>query len=1065
MKLYQKRQDLIRRKSSDAIRRILFVILVFSLIGSFLPLNSVRAVKIDDIVGGGPIGSGGGTGPGGTAVTFLDIPIPDRSGNILSPTQTFRKVKFQYEVTNVLANDPTDVDAFKSFERYILHEVRPAVDSTIPVNVCNARSYALGYTLKSTRQDEVELNSEDQESTGQTDMPFQISSFLNLAGDIERSDREKYSTLVDLPDPPGGKGEITRWDPSHRYQVTVSWESFPPPDTADESTIAYTTIRDLTAPNQNDIDQFGENVGVGRGQFIASFRTLIKGKFRFGAPVLRLGTEPDLSNRVFPSAGADYSDITTLESEVVAFNPNEYVSTCTNPRVVERLYNTCTCQFVGSEKFTPGAPPRYCETTKVPMVDAAEFWPPWVLKIHLNLFSPIPLIETHTKVNSFNDIMAIMAILGDAQRREEKVEVMTSPRNPMPGEKTTISASPNGFDTTRGYYSNFCLDGISQQGALAGGSVRTAFELNDNGDALVDAAGERYPLIFQERTDGRTCCNPITRRPHRDIDGDGIDDDWETFYVEKMKTLFGQDAITTFLDDRVPPTRWENIPAEGEFSDLDGDGYLAHDFQQKGQVDPATGQPLLTYFNNAPNAKRYSDSLLLQSGDGSFTNLEEYLWGTDPTEKDTDGDGYPDEADIVGFRQNTMEFPFMKVARKFTADVFGLPGDRHQLRITMLGGSTKQRDQGKKRVTIGSQSQFIYARPAQELGISVVALPSSPRFYTPFTLRIDGNDPNYPLDTLNVKWFFTNIDHLNADPVTQPDQFISFPPSGAADADRSRVILNLGGTRGGTAPDDRLSIESLSESFVDKGWNPLTPGITIVAKAVVYDSRYVQLATSGTLFALGEKDISFSYCQPSPEDGICSITNDADITPDDPTNLLYTGPENTKSVMVEIELSDAYDAQKEDLLYEWEINGQKVERSCGPDGAEMCGIGSYRLKFLPLNPPGEPYTIGVGVYDQQSHRILETVVSIPTYISDRYPGEGGTPPEDPLEIEEYLQETIPLTFFPESTRRTIGQWQASIADYLADPWMRTVRWVGIFLLGVGLAFGGVRLGKILGSVS
>lgn len=1057
------------RSGSDrlpvTLRRFLFAFLCLGLLTSMVPVTPVQAIRIDDPEPIDP-DNPGSPGPGGSGVTYVDVPIPDQNGNILGPNQTFRKIEFSYTVTNVFSVDPNDLLGHKTFERYILHEVRPADNATIPVNICNARSYALGYTLASAKQDELELNSEDQQATGQTDMPFQVSSFLNLAGDVERSDRNKYSTVGDLPvppNPPGSKGETTRWNPRDQYLVTVSWESFPPPDTTDESTIARTTVKNMTTRADNDINAFGENVGSGNGEFVAVFRTLMQGKFRFGSPVMRFGTNPDTTNRIFPSYGADYSDITTNESEVVTFNPAEYTTTCDNPRVVERLYNTCSCQFVGTESFLPGAPPRFCETTKPAMVDAAEFWPPWVLIITVPLIFPFPIIETHTKVNSFNDIMAIMAILGDAQRREEVVELNVSPRNPMPGEKTTVSANPNGFETSKGVYSAFCLDGISQQGALAGGFVRTAFELNQNGEKRLDDAGADYPLVLRERQDGRTCCNPITRRPEVDIDNDGIDDAWETFYVDKMKTLYGTEAVSAYIPDRFSLEQWENLPPDGDF---DGDGYLARDFEQRGNFyDPVTLEELKTFFNNTPLAKRFSDGSVLAPGDGSYSNLEEYLWGTDPTEKDTDGDGYPDEADLLGLKQNTFDFPFMKLARKFTPDVFGLRGDRHQLRVTILGGSTKQRDQSKKRVMIGSKAQNVFARPAQELGITVLSVPSAPRYKSPFIVRVDGSNPDYPLDTLDVKWFFTTLDHVSADPVTQPEQFYSFPPPNAAPEDRSRVVLNMGGERGRTAPDDRLSIDTLSEKFEENGWSPLTPGSTIVAKAVVYDARYAQSATSGTVITLGEDDISFSYCQPSPADGICSWANPADQVPDNQINFLYTAEDNEIGVLVEIELSDAYAERKGELLYEWEVNGEKLERSCGPDGQEMCGIGSYRMKFLPRLPTGDPYTIGVGVYDQESRRVLETVIRIPT--TEYTPSTVETEEElqGPGEREIRIQIPAENPDLPSLTRKTVDRLQASVADFLTDPWMRLARFLGVLILAAGLAYGGVRLGKILGSVS
>lgn len=43
-------------------------------------------------------------------------------------------------------------------------------------------------------------------------------------------------------------------------------------------------------------------------------------------------------------------------------------------------------------------------------------------------------------------------------------------------------------------------------------------------------------------------------------------------------------------------------------------------------------------------------------GDGCFSNFEEYIWGTNPWDADTDDDGVPDEADIAGTGQTAIPF-------------------------------------------------------------------------------------------------------------------------------------------------------------------------------------------------------------------------------------------------------------------------------------------------------------------------------------------------------------------------------------------------------------------------
>lgn len=47
-----------------------------------------------------------------------------------------------------------------------------------------------------------------------------------------------------------------------------------------------------------------------------------------------------------------------------------------------------------------------------------------------------------------------------------------------------------------------------------------------------------------------------------------------------------------------------------------------------------------------------------KTGDGEFKEAEEIFWGTDPTNSDTDGDGFLDEADILGLGQQTIKYEY-----------------------------------------------------------------------------------------------------------------------------------------------------------------------------------------------------------------------------------------------------------------------------------------------------------------------------------------------------------------------------------------------------------------------
>jgi len=88
------------------------------------------------------------------------------------------------------------------------------------------------------------------------------------------------------------------------------------------------------------------------------------------------------------------------------------------------------------------------------------------------------------------------------------------------------------------------------------------------------------------------------------------------------------------------------------FGSRDADDHLAGIFQ------PITCSHFFPGANNPTNEIKWKDSVPFDTGDGSFKDDEELFWGTDSTNADTDADGFPDEADIVGLGQQTMQFKF-----------------------------------------------------------------------------------------------------------------------------------------------------------------------------------------------------------------------------------------------------------------------------------------------------------------------------------------------------------------------------------------------------------------------
>ncbi|GEM_PF-2462550 len=132
------------------------------------------------------------------------------------------------------------------------------------------------------------------------------------------------------------------------------------------------------------------------------------------------------------------------------------------------------------------------------------------------------------------------------------------------------------------------------------------------------------------------CCQPITRVPDEDFDGDGMDDNWE-----RLKFLGRSDYGYTTIEEVLPN------------DDPDADGYYANTFKND-DGEYLTVTPYLVTTN--PSYPTYSTGGV----DAKLTNLEEYILDTDPLNGDTDGDGYKDEMDFIGVGQIQMTFPIEK---------------------------------------------------------------------------------------------------------------------------------------------------------------------------------------------------------------------------------------------------------------------------------------------------------------------------------------------------------------------------------------------------------------------
>ena len=103
--------------------------------------------------------------------------------------------------------------------------------------------------------------------------------------------------------------------------------------------------------------------------------------------------------------------------------------------------------------------------------------------------------------------------------------------------------------------------------------------------------------------------------------------------------------------------------------------------------------------------KRHDSSYDYKMGSGKFTTGEEKYWGTDPYDPDTDGDGFPDEADIIGLGQETFTWTYREGDRVGVVieGTSMIPTDEKSAYYKIMWGYLDVCDASKKDLLTGDQ--------------------------------------------------------------------------------------------------------------------------------------------------------------------------------------------------------------------------------------------------------------------------------------------------------------------------------------------------------------------------
>lgn len=318
-----------------------------------------------------------------------------------------------------------------------------------------------------------------------------------------------------------------------------------------------------------------------------------------------------------------------------------------------------------------GYPPNvYCEDT----INRAETfrWPPFTLDTK----------SLDWEISS-NQLGRIFDVSFDDQTTPPQVQILTAPRAPRKGETVQVSALPiNFFSSENENYYAWLLNDRIQQGLVAGATERVPETGCRTGNCTNYDPQPPFIEILPEggtavRPDPRTFYEAPSRKPdvasdpNADTDFDGMEDGWERRYFGNLS----EEPLSDPDDDGHIPEDYSNQrtsqfavnPASGDEDNVFGQnptyeqiGRFMHivpgvwwKFQNPAGNDIEIYIPPENYNPEWFDPDVVSDQYVYADG---YSNIEEYIWGTDPTDPDTDDDGYADGVDISGVGQSQWNY-------------------------------------------------------------------------------------------------------------------------------------------------------------------------------------------------------------------------------------------------------------------------------------------------------------------------------------------------------------------------------------------------------------------------
>lgn len=471
-----------------------------------------------------------------------------------------------------------------------------------------------------------------------------------------------------------GPGQEPNWDlPDEKYyfDVSIRNHSVGNDKRATRLTVQRTTLVDTSFHDPFIIDEFGMNSDEFGTGNTEGTFTLMKGRLRIGNSSHLMPSGVRDAKHAIP--GATFSNLKIYGISYCRNPEKNFIASC-------QSYDNTTC----SNPEVQEDPPLFSQ------FDIDHPSDPFDVRIKWWLLIPTG-VEVNFKLDNWAKGLKENSPI-------PKLSVKFSPRAAVWGEELSGIAQSQNFDTEiEDLFTAWFVDDVFQGGYGAGGEWIT--------ETIDDSRAEEELYVGP-------ACRPVTRTPADgdDVDNDGMADSWERRYFPDSDPA----DVHPFNDTNLGYTN----------ANLDGDDcVISEPKNEKGQ--------LMTLPPKAYSSTGHSYIL----GTGEFSNLWEYIYGTDPTDPDTDSDGVNDPCDIAGLNQ--MDFTFIPNKPQ---------GEAYKLRATTAG------DNLHYLTNMESKEEKIYMGDGGELDPVFSILPSNPAPGDRVTVTANTSRGKTGPENLDFKW-------------------------------------------------------------------------------------------------------------------------------------------------------------------------------------------------------------------------------------------------------------------------------------------------------------------------